>query len=53
MGRGFCEVLKPKKAAGFQMTHTLESNAANPFDAARGEPSGNLHHKNGTSQAVR
>jgi hypothetical protein len=44
-------VLKPKKAAGFQMTHTLESNAAKPFDAARGEPSGNLHHKNGTAQA--
>jgi hypothetical protein len=44
MGRGFSKVLKPKKAAGFQMTHTLESNAAKPCDAARRKPSGNSHH---------
>ena len=53
MGRGFCKVLKPKKAAGYQMTHTLESNAAKHFDAAQRKPSGNSHHKSGTAQAVR
>ena len=44
MGRGFSKVLKPKKAAGFQMTHTLESNTAKHFDAAHLKPSGNVHH---------
>ncbi len=53
MGRGFCEVLKPKKAAGFQMTHTLESNAAKHFDQAQRQPFGNVQYKSGASQAVR